>query len=370
MATSIDDLLTALDQATRSGGSENARDASRALYYGNRVLRQVHAEDGWPKLPAYCQNSVRRLAESCADTAIAFEQHPGRISDLVGALSDAVAAQRRELSGADRWAIATRLAPVARRCAAIIVNSGPLAAVPELLGVGDRSRQLQRAAVTEPPKLDGLRALDAPIPSGHLDAGAGPNTVILEELSALIAELRSKDRNPATVREIVGVCHAASRVASQFGRTTDQRQQVLDAWKRARDAVGMFTDGIALPPPGATRSRILEAAMRLETAIRHAELQDLSHRAHIRAGESAVAMRCLQRLSVACEAEFRAIGSTLFVPPGPCPLSDGRVRQWLRRDTFRATPPDLFIALSAVRHAGYLAMSRGAQVSHPSPLIA
>lgn len=370
MVTSIDDLLTALDQTTRSRGGENAHDASRALHYSSRVLRHVHTEDGWPNLPAYCQNSVRRLAESCADTAIAFEQHPGRMSDLVGALSDAVATQRRDLSSADRWAIAARLAPITRRRAATIINSGPYTTVPELLAVGDRSRQLQRAAVAEPPELDGLGALDAPIPSGHIEAGADVNSAILEELSILLREFRLSDRHPATVREIVAVCHVASHVAIQFGRTTDQRQQVADVWKRARDAVGLFSDGIALPPRGATRSRILETAMRLETAIRHAELQDLSHRAQVEAGQSAVAMRYLRRLAVACESEFTAIGPTLFVRPGPRPLSDERVRQWLGKETFRASPPDLVVAVSSLRSAGHISATRRSAERELSPSLA
>lgn len=368
MVTSIDDLLTVLDHTTRSGGGDDACDASHALHYSSRVLRNVHTEDGWPELPASCQNSVRRLAESCADTAIAFEQHPGRISDLAGAVGDAVATQRGDLSAADRWTVAARLAPIARRCAAIIVSSGPYATVPELLAVGDRSRDLQRAAVAEPPELGGLRALDAPIPSGHIEAGADPNIVILEELSILLREFRRSDRHPATVRELVAACHVASHVASYFAPAEDRR--VTDAWSRARDTVGLFADGIALPTHGAARSRILETAMRIETAIRHSELRDLGHCPQVEMGQLTVVMRCLQRLAVACETEFTAIGRTLSVPPGPRPLGDDRVRQWLWKDTFRATPPDLLIALSSVRHAGRLATSRGAHVSHPSPSIA
>jgi hypothetical protein len=149
--------------------------------------------------------------------------------------------------------------------------------------------------------------------------------------------------------------------------TAGQSLQAADAWTRARDAVGLFADGIALPPLGAARSRILETAMRLETAIRRADLQQ---RLDVSAGRCAAAIRCLRRLAVACETEFAAIGPTLSVPPGPRPLSDDRVRQWLRKDTFRATPPDLFVALAKLRSAGRASGTRPGAGLALSPAIA
>ena len=372
MVTSIDDLLTVLDHQTRNGRSDDALDAARALHHSGRLLSRLETEEPWSDLPAYCQHAARRLGESCTEVATAFEQRAGRVSDLAGALGDAIAAQRNEVSHADRWAIAARLGPIARRCAAVIIQSGPYESVPELLALGDRSRELQRAAVSAPPHLHQLRALDAPIPSGHSDAGADVNSVILEELSGLIGEFRKRDRHPATVREIVAVCHVASRVAGHI--LGSKGQQGVDAWTKARDTIGLFADGIALPPPGVARSRILEAAMRSEAAIRHAGIEAVrgarAGHADIGAGAPAAAMRCLRDLSTVCQTEVAAIGPTLAVPPGARPLSDDRVRQWLRKDAFRATLPDLFVALAALRSAGHASTIQAEAELDVSPSIA
>jgi hypothetical protein len=194
--------------------------------------------------------------------------------------------------------------------------------------------------------------LDAPIPAVHIEHAADIHMVIVEELSALIGEFRRRDRHPATVRELVAVCHVASRVAGHFAPREDQSQQVTDAWTNARDTIGLFADGIALPPPGAARSRILGIAMQIESSIRHTELEHRGPRADVEASQRAVALRCLRQLSLACETEIVKIGPTLAVPPGSRPLSHERVRQWLRKDTFRAAPPDVFVAVSRLRSAG------------------
>lgn len=353
MATSIDDLLTALDHTTAGGHPENTEDAARALHYCARILTRLETDGLGADLPGYCARAVRHLAGACGDVAAAFEQQPGRVSELAGALGDAIGTLHRELTETDRWIIAARLAPVARRCAASIRDCGPYQTVPEILAVSDRCRELQRAVASEPPRLNVASGLDIPIPSTYLHADRTIHADIANAVGALLAEFRRNERPPATVRELVAVCHVAARLAETLIPAASGRELAV-AWTNARETIGLFSDGIPLPPPGVSRTRILQSAMRIESALRRLDLDPSGEpSAYSLASRSSTlpARRWLVHLAGACRTELVRIGPTLVVPPGPRSLSDDRIHQWLRHESFRATPPDIHVAVQVLAAA-------------------
>jgi hypothetical protein len=225
--------------------------------------------------------------------------------------------------------------------------------VPALLGVLDRVGELQRTAAVVPPDPDRVRGLDAPIPTIWTRPGLSADTAVVDATAALAAEFRRRDRPTATVRELVAVCHVASHVAEHFSAGGDNSGEATVLWVRARDTLTQYSDGIPLPPPGQPRSNLLQQAMRVESNLQRVERLELSpalspgHRDN----DASNALRHLRRLANACSAEVGRIRPTLVVLPGRTPISDERTGEWLRREPFRATPPDLAPALTVLHDA-------------------
>lgn len=352
MATSIRDLLSVLDDASQA--PIDPGDAAEALHHASRTLSAVRADGLGRDYPPDCLDAIRRLNDACAEAAASFAREPGRITDLTAVLADAVATLHDELADADRWALATELAPVARRCAQAIRQSGPYGAVPELLTVLDRADEFQRTAAITPPNPDRLRGVDAPIPITWRSNGMSADAAVLDATAALVAEFRRRDRSPATMRELVAVSHVASRAAAYLLRADGtSAASVADAWTRARGTLVQYTDGIALPAPGEPRSALLQKAMRVEVEVRRATgpAQQLESRPGHRASVEVEARRQLSRLANACHAELGRIAPTLVVLPGAAPLTNERVGEWLRHKPFRAAPPDLLPALRILESA-------------------
>jgi hypothetical protein len=364
VATSIADLLTALDQATQCAPI-GAGDGSRALQHAGRILNTLQVEGLGRDYPPRCAAAIRRLAESSADVAAALAQRAGHIGDLVGVLGDAVGTLRRELADTDRWTIAVLLAPIMRRCAHAIRDSGPYADVPELLGVLDRAAELQHTAAVTPPDPNRVRGLDAAIPTTWRRTGLSADAAVLDATATLAAEFRRRERPPATVRELIAVCHVASHVAERLA-VGDPAGEVPPAeiWTQARNTLTQYTDGIPLPPPGQPRSNLLLQAMRVEAAVQRADaVRGTASSSGRQRSLATDAQRQLQRLASACHAELGRIGPTLTVVPGRRPLSDQRVAEWLRREPFRATSPDIVPALDTLRAA---AIALDARRRHPA----
>lgn len=360
MVTCVDDLLTALGQETTGQNSHDPGDAARALHFTSRTLNRIRADGIGRHAPQVCDDTIRRLADSCDYAATAFEQQPGRVSDLTGATADGVATLHHDLSDAARLVVAARLAPIARRCAAAIMASGPYSQVPELLAVADRARELQRAvAVAIPSELSRMHGLDAPIPTTLRYARLSPAAAVLESTAVLVAELRRRDRERLTLRELVAVCHVASRVAeglvgeewSGEGKPSDG---LPATWRTARDTLTLYSDGIPLPPPTAGRSIALRKAVSVEAAARRASLgvpTAVKPAPDCSPDVPRKGARQLQLLANACEAELTKIAHTLVVTPGARPISERRTAEWLRTQPFPVEPDDLRRGLSALRHA-------------------
>lgn len=340
MATSISDLLATLDHATQVS-SINPGDAASAMHQSSRALSTIHAEGLGQVYPPSCIDSIRRLGEACAIASSSFDREPGRVADLTGVLADAIATLHTELADADRWVVATLLAAVTRRCANAIRSSGPYADVPELLSVLDRADELQQVATITPPDVDRIRGLDAPIPTTWRSAGLSADSAILDATAALAAQFRRRDRPPATVRELIAVCHVASHVAEHLGIDADTGERMSEVWEKARNTLTQYSDGIPLPPPGQPRSDLLLRAMAVETTVQRAGINATNQPAGHRTAVTAEASRQLQRLAAACRADLTKIAPTLIVLPGRAPISDDRAAEWLRREPFRVTAPDL-----------------------------
>ena len=367
MATSIGDLLAALDHETARGAAHDPRDASRALDRTGRLLGHLRNDGIGAESAGIRGDVVRRLADACATAAVAFESGPGRLSDLVGVTSDAVGRLQADLTDSDRWAAAIVLATTARRCAAVIAKSGPYSHVPQLLGVADRSRELMRAAAAYPPDPDHLGGHDLPIPAERLPRGLSPARIAIESMAELVDEFRRGGRAPMNVRQLLGVCHAAEQAATQgavvakqlAGVTSPQPWMVAPiAWRNAREVVGLYADQPRRP--GWDGSRVLLCAARIEEGVRRtfdgadgrmAE-PDL-RRAALAGGlrNIAAVIQLLPRLANGCEKELDQIHRTLFVAHGPRPLHEDRVGEWLRHEVFVVRRSDMTAASDALHLA-------------------
>lgn len=351
MATSISDLLSTLDNAAQRHRVDG-RDAAGALRHASRILGAVRADRLGRDYPPDCLDSIRRLDQACADVAASFERGAGRIADLTGVLADAVSTLHEELAASDRWAIASQLAPITRRCAQAIRHAGPYQDVPELLSLIDRADELQRIAAITPPDPARVRGLDAPIPTTWRPAGLSTDAAVLDAVASLAAEFRRHDRAPASVRELIAVCHVASGVAAHLLPTPDpDGVHTSGVWIRARNTLSQYTDGLVLPAPGEPRSALLLKAMRVETELRRPTAATLPEECSPRRVIASETQKQLRRLANACHAELGRIAPTLVVLPGDRPLTNDRVGEWLRHEPFRVTPPDLQPALAALEPA-------------------
>lgn len=353
MATSIADLLGALDYETSRAAGSDPADAARALQATGGLLSRLR-EDGIGADTARIRDDVvRRLADACALAAITFDGTPGRVTDLLGVTSDAVGRLQPELTDSDRWAIATSLATTSRRCAGAIAKSRPHATVPQLLGVADRSRELIRVAAISPPSPEELAGHHQPIPLAGLPRGLSPAGIAAESMAELVAIFRSRARDAMTIRQLLAICHAAeqtataSQVALAHTGSPLSRSALATAriWSLARQGIDRFAD----QPRRRTSdgSRTLLCAARVHEATRHLCGGDTGSTASVdvlRSDELAflrAAVSQLPRLAAGCESELAHIANTLVVSGGSRPLHEDRTEEWLRRQAFLVHPPDL-----------------------------
>ncbi|MGH8961781.1 MAG: hypothetical protein ACRDWT_11430 [Jatrophihabitantaceae bacterium] len=370
MATSIDDLLAALDQQSRRPNTAPT-DADRALQSCARLLTRLRSDSVSSGEARRRDDAVRRLADACSQASIAFDGGTGRASELVAVTSDAVGRMSNELTDSDRWAIAVRLTSPARRWAGVIAASGPYADVPQLLGVADRARELSHVAAAVPPELAELRGIDQPIPAWAPARPLSPIADITEATARLVAEFRRGGRDRMTARELVAVCHVATRVAEYaeaLAGMSDDKGAWSGPWRTARDTVAMYADGVRPGQPGNARSHVLDSALRADAAVRRAggaPQQDVTNsRSRPDKREITGLARLLQHAARHCAIEFGRIKNSLYVPPGSKPLSENRVGEWLRHEPFLVQPPDLVPATESLRQASEASidLARGMQL--------
>lgn len=356
MATSIADLLDHADRASR-GNNLTAPTAAEALQHAGRLLADLGADNDdttsdarWPKVDA--------LSAACGRAGVTFESGPGRLVDLVAVVADAAARLRTELTLDDRWTIAISTAFIARRCATAIAGSGPYEQVPQIRALVGSSHDLVRAAAASPPQPERLSGTDAPIAGGRLRPGLPPGRVVLESTAALLAEFRSRSRDPLTTTQMLGVCHAAESIYArlvQFGQ--DTARPAAQAWRSARGAIACLADVPDRNRP--TWSPVLEWTRRIDDALQTAGPADL---VAIR-----IATSHLPRLAVAVGTELHRVEARLVIGGGPRPLSAQHVTDWLSRRTAVANHDDL--ALVAGMLAGAAQRGRAVTAKRAAPVV-
>ena len=348
MATSIDDLLTAI--GATAPNRTDPDDAAEALRWSALLLSRLREEGGLLLADPGRDRSARLLEDACRYAATSFPGNTGRASELLAATHDVVGRLRDQLSHDDRWAITTHLAMAARRFAGTIAHSGPYHSVPELPAVAERAQEVLHLAAARPVRLDRLRGLDLPIPTPEPIATRSVITAAAE----LAGELSRSGRQPLTMREITAACHAAYQLAAYVAIAAKRHgmdvafsaHQLARSWNDVRQTVALYVD--AAPRSGETSA--LSRAIRLDAAVRHA-LDGDAATPQVSDSEIRLVSRHLGRLASSCHAEIVGLGPRLFVPRGPKPLSEERVAAWLQHETFVVTDHDLRPALSAFERA-------------------
>lgn len=345
MATSIDDLLTAALSAARDCQDRDA--AAGALSWSSRLLDRVLDEGGLLLSDRPRDLVARRLSDACSYAAMSFPGQGGRAADLVAVLHDIVARQRDQLSAEDRWAIVARTAMTARRFAGCIAHSGPYRAVPELSAVAECAREVLVLSATRPVRLERLRALDLPIPSAHPSDGAS----VVGAAAELVGELSRAGREPLTMRELTATCHAAYQLAaylalgtrSSGGETARLAHDAARGWNTVREGVAHLRDA----QTRRTQTIVFDRALEVDANVRHAVAAG-SAQICTDDRQSSLANGYLGRLAGTCHESLLRLAPQSVVTVGEAPFSQQRVGEWLRHETFPATPPDVFPFLDAL----------------------
>ena len=348
MATSLDDLLTAIYATARTGTGSD--DAAEALRWSARLLGRLREDGGLLLTDPLRDLAARRLEDACRYAATSFPGEAGGASELVAVTHDVVGRLRDQLSHDDRWVITTNLAMATRRFAGTIARSGPYASVPELPSVAECAREVLYLAAARPVQLDRLRGLDLPIPSPQpIDTGS-----VIAAAAELVGELGRTGREVLTMREVTAACHAAYQLAAYTAigarpHGTDvafPAHQLARSWNDVREIVALYAD--ASPQTGATS--VLGRAIRLDEAVRHA-LSSGTDTLRLDDANLRLTSRYLGRLAATCHRETVGLGSKLVVPHGLKPLSEEHVAIWLKRQSIVVTDADLHPALIAFERA-------------------
>jgi hypothetical protein len=350
VATSILDLLDAIDAEVSAEQPIDCRDAVATLGQAHRVLRKLTHDGLDARVGGDRESVANSLAVLCGVVGGMWESAPARCSSLVGVLNDTIGRLHDELTQSDRWATATRIAPIARKCAVVIEGSGPYTHVPQLKALVQAAAEVQRDAAVSPPDPNRCLGLSRPIPVAGLPAGIPPSQVVYEAIAEIVDHLGRSGRDRLTVRQMVGVCRAAVSVADGVERLApedDGASGCLDAWRAARGGMSMFEDGHRCGPG----DRVLLCAARTREAMSRVLAMERSALTPEDISAVEQAGRLLPGLASALDLELRIRRRSLIVPVGERPLHDGRIGEWLRREPFLATRHDVSSVLKALAQA-------------------
>jgi len=351
MATCLRDLLDAVDDEPNDAPDvDSLMRAARCLGMTGRVLSALCREGLDETQRGERESITRRLADHCVTASAAWPSAGSRRADLIGVVGDAVGQLRDELTRSDRWAVAIRLGPVARRDAELISAAGPYGHVGDLVAVGRVSALLRRRAAATPPDPQRIGGLDRPIPAASLPAGLSPSESALEAMAGLVDELHRRDRPQLTTRQMVAVCRASEEVARRAAEVSDLLPRAAEAWTAARSMIARFTD--AAPGSVFDDALVRRAARTVEGLTRA-----FADGGYAERGMHADAVRLtalLPGVAAQLESELRSARPSLIVPVGERPLREARVTEWLARKAFMAERADVQPAIRLVRRASAL----------------
>jgi hypothetical protein len=338
MATSIADLLSAIDAKVAPDRHPDPADAAAALVEASKVLRKLNRHG----VDAIGDRShgiaTHGLAMMCQYTAAMFPQRPEQIASLVGAVGDVVGVLGTGLRHTDRWATSTRLADAVRHCVAIITASGPYDHIAELEALGKSASNLRRLAAANPPEPEQCLGLIRLIPAS-LPGPLVAHSEIVVESTAIVHDQLSKLRGePTSVRQMLAACRL-SEVVGRFAQQVVpelESVQVAQRWHDVGRQLVLIDDG--LRPTGT--DRILSSVGRGFDAVNRMQSEPIV----ITDDDAANLRRCVAMApAIADDLDKQLVRRrpALFVPVGQRPLREARVGEFLKKRPFALTRDDL-----------------------------
>jgi hypothetical protein len=363
VATSIDDLLRALDDSTSPGRPVDLRDASRCLTLSGHLLARSCAT--YPRYAASRTWYVASLATACSDAGPLLPEQAGRASQLLGAASDVAGRLEQRLAPDDRWSIAIEVAGIARRCAEVVRSDPAYLHVYQYATVSRRASDLLRYSATDIPAIQPETALHHPLAQPNVRANSAGSVVLLESIATMINELHRLPPTDVSIRSLRGIAIAADATANRAAELSvgrdDQRMaarcKVMAAsWREFGSALPRFVDGQSA---GFAGDRLVVATVRAREALLDA-CKDPAGTALLREQQEALVRSAalLPRLAAAAEDCLRGKAGHLLVPIGPRPLREERVAEWLARRTFIAGRRDTGPAIESLAPARSTTLDR------------
>jgi hypothetical protein len=277
---------------------------------------------------------------------------PARCAQLLGALGDVLGRLYDELTQSDRWATLIALNSVARRCARLIAASGPYQHVDELNTVIESAARLRRVAELSPPDPARCIGLTRPIPVLGLPSRLAPAQVVYETMAEILDLITRRHRDTVPLRQLAAICRAAEAVTGAVqppppgGKAS---ASATAAWRAAREALSRLTDGSRT---AVTDDRLSQCAARVVQAM---DLVPDGGSHDLDPADRAALERAAALLPALADTVDRELRLMIQPPIGLVadrPLHEGRVNEWLQRQSFVATRDDLTACRTPVTAAG------------------
>jgi len=349
VATSIADLIDAIELELASDESVAVDDAASALMQAHRVLRILCREGLATRGDAEREAAANGLATMCRVVGEMWPQNAGRVAALTGVLGDAVGRLHHELTQSDRWATAIRLGPIVRKCVVTIEESGPYARLPELATIKRSTSNLRRCATMHPPDPERCLGIVRPIPGISVAETIGLAESVHESIAEILDQLNLRGGSHVGVQQAIGVCRAAESLSGTVERLGLDAVQpdATRGWRSAAEQLARFGDG-RRPTVG---DRLLTWAIRVHEALVQLRPEEPGELTSADIASLRKAASALPAVAESLDIHLSARRSSLIVPVGLRPLREGRVGEWLTKKPFMANRDDFAEVHRALRRA-------------------
>jgi hypothetical protein len=155
-----------------------------------------------------------------------------------------------------------------------------------------------------------------------------------------------------SIQELLAVCNVAEQLATAAerlpGNTMPRRVgAAARAWGVAGESVGLLAEGSR--GQDGRNDRVLLCAARVEVSLRALNRVDRLEPEAV--PDLIYATAQLPRLADRTAHELKRISGTLIVAPGPRPLSEDRVSEWLMKQPFVPVRAEITPTIHALRRA-------------------